>query len=69
MTQQIEVSGRMLTIEVYPAYIGWDAVEDNYDGPEDHYRAAWGKTREEAIEALTEKMTDYIEKYPDYLID
>ena len=35
-----------------PTPIGWFAVHDDYDGPEDHRNAGSGKTREEAINDL-----------------
>lgn len=68
--QTIQIEGRTITYEVYPAYIGYHAVEENYDGPEDHHRFAWAKTPELAVAELVEKMTDYIiERNPNYLID
>jgi hypothetical protein len=46
-------------IEVYHNDWEWCAVEENYDGPEDHYRARGGKTQEEAIEALRESLEEH----------
>ena len=42
---------------------GWSAVEQNYDGPEDHYRIAWHETSEiEAMNQLVEKLEDNYSK-------
>lgn len=66
--RKVEVQGRTLTINVHPAYMGYYATEDNYDGPEDAYRSAWGNTEEEAVADLLEKMEEFIDLYPDYLL-
>lgn len=51
------------TIEVYNDGWQWAAVEENYDGPEDKYRARHGSTREEAIENLRESLEEHDSKW------
>lgn len=52
------VNGKTYNIDIYHNGWVWCAHEENYDGPEDHYRSASGKTKEECIENLTEKLEE-----------
>jgi hypothetical protein len=57
-TQITTESGTSYEIEVYHNDWEWCAVEENYDGPEDHYRSSGGKTKEDAIESLREQLSE-----------
>lgn len=55
---ELKVNDKIYLIDVYHNGWVWCAYEENYDGPEDHYRSASGKTKEECIERLSEKLEE-----------
>lgn len=59
---QITVNGIVYNVYVYHNGWDWSAIEENYDGPEDRYRTAGGKTRQEAIDSLIENLEEMQER-------
>ena len=55
-------SGTAYKVDLYHNDWTWSAVEANYDGPEDRFRAATGDTREEALYNLIEKLNELEER-------
>lgn len=59
---KITVNGITYNVDVYHNGWEWSAIEENYDGPEDRYRAAGGKTKQEAIDNLIENLEEWQER-------
>jgi hypothetical protein len=51
-------TGIAYNVDVYNDGWGWIAITEDYDGPEDRFNSATGRTKEEAIESLSENLLD-----------
>jgi len=59
--QLFEFEGRTFYLSVRFDGYGWVAIEENYDGPEDHIRIASSlKSEQDAIDSLKENIQEAI---------